>query len=86
MPLLEIISCKIKKGSSFQEFKIKKKDYGELILYDIFFEDKFLFTISQDGKVLLSNWEDAKKDPVSVDENILNEINAFILNRQSLSL
>lgn len=86
MPHLQFFSYQRKKGNTLQEFKIKKKDYGEMVLYDIFYEDTFLFTVSQEGKVLLSNWEDARKEPVSVDENTLRDISHFIITRQSVSL
>lgn len=86
MPQLQFITYTHPKGGGLQEFRIKKKDYGEMILYDIFFEDRFLFTVSQQGEVLLSNWEDARKEPVSMDETTLRDVCQFILSSQAVSL
>lgn len=80
MPLLEFFSYKHLRNDLLQEFSIKKKDYGELVLYDIFYENTFLFTISHDGKVLLSNWEDARKEPVRMDDRLLGEISRYIVS------
>lgn len=85
MPQLQFITYTRPKGDALQEFRIKKKDYGELILYDIFYEDRFLFTVSQQGEVLLSNWEDARKEPVSMDETTLTDVCQFILSSQAIS-
>lgn len=79
-PLIKTLTYSCKKGNRIKEFLIKKKDYGEMILYDILFKGMFLFTLNEDGKVLLSNWETAGSDQVGVDEEVLNEINKFILN------
>ncbi len=69
-----------KTAGKIQEFIIKKKDYGELILYDILFHDFFLFTLASDGKVLLANWETAGNEQVGLNEESLKDINAFIKN------
>jgi hypothetical protein len=79
-PLLKTFVYKHQRGNDFQEFTIKEKNYGEMILFDIFYGKIFLFTISQNGEVLLSNWESAKDKPVEMDENTLDEINSFIIH------
>jgi hypothetical protein len=84
MPLLETITYRLKRGDRQQEFKIKKKDYGEMALYDIFYENTFLFTVSQEGRILLSNWECARNEPISLDEETLGKINRFILTHPAL--
>jgi hypothetical protein len=63
---------------------IKEKDYGEMILYDIFYKNIFLFTISQEGEVLLSNWQFARSEPICLDDDTLGRINSFILSQKSL--
>jgi hypothetical protein len=82
-PLLKTLIYKHKGENDTQEFMIKEKDYGELVLYDIFFKETFLITISQNGEVLLSNWECAKCEPVNLNENTLKQINTFIVSQRS---
>lgn len=79
-PVIKTLTFSCERGSGIKEFLIRKKDYGEMILYDILFKDLFLFTLGQDGKVLLSNWEAARSDQIGMDEEVLSEINRFILN------
>lgn len=78
MPQLQFFCYERRRGNSCQRFRIKKKDYGEMSLYDLFYEDTFLFTFSQEGKVLVSNWEDARKEPAAVDEKTLEDISRSI--------
>lgn len=85
MTRLQFITYARPKGDTLQEFRIKKKDYGEMILYDIFYEDSFLFTISQNGEVLLSNWEDARKPPIAMDDATLSDVCQFIVSSQTRS-
>lgn len=86
MPQVQLITYTCDKGGSSRQFRIKKKDYGEMVLYDIFHEDRFLFTVSGRGEVLLSNWEDARRPPVLMDEAVLDELCRFILSLQASSL
>jgi hypothetical protein len=79
-PVIKTLTFSCERASGIKEFLIRKKDYGEMILYDILFKDLFLFTLGQDGKVLLSNWEAARSDQIGMDEDVLSEINRFILN------
>lgn len=79
-PLLKTYVYKHLRGNDSQEFLIKEKNYGEMVLFDIFYGKLFLFTISKDGVVLLSNWESARSKPVEMDEKTLNEINSFIIH------
>lgn len=78
-PLIETLVYQYKKQGSHLELLFRKKDYGSMILYDVFFKNYFLFTISSEGKILMSNWEAARMDPVCLNEDILDEIfNEFI--------
>jgi hypothetical protein len=65
------------RGDDILDVTIKQKDYGDMALYDILF-DVFLLTISQDGKVLLSNRESAGKGPVYLDNEGIHKIVDFI--------
>lgn len=77
-PIIRRIPYNLKRGENYQEFMIKEKDYGELMIYDIFFEDQFLFTMSIDGTVWLGNWEAVENEPVSLNKKSLHEICNFI--------
>ena len=78
-PLLNSFVYKHKKEGNEIELTVKKKDYGELILFDIFFENTFLFTVSKDGKTLASNWESAQAEPVGLDKKTFKRISSFIV-------
>lgn len=86
MPQVQLITYTCDRAGSPRQFRIKKKDYGEMALYDIFHEDRFLFTVSERGEVLLSNWEDARRPPVLMDEAMLDELRRFILANKTSSL
>ena len=86
MPQVQLINYTCDKAGSSRQFTIKKKDYGEMVLYDIFHEDRFLFTVSGRGEVLLSNWEDARRPPLLMDEAMLEELCRFILSGQTSSV
>lgn len=85
MPSVKKLIYKHKKENELQEFMIKEKDYGEMVLYDIFYKNTFLFTVSQEGQVLLSNWQFARSESVCLDEDIIGRISSFILSQRSLS-
>lgn len=77
-PLIKKIQYFRKTGEEKQEFIIKEKDFGENIIYDIFFGDLFLFTTSADGLTRFGNWDAAMKEPVSLDKKSVDEICIFI--------
>jgi len=37
--------------------QIKEKDFGDLIVFDVFSEDNYLFTLTQQGDVLFNEYE-----------------------------
>ena len=37
--------------------QIKERDFGDLIVFDVFSEDNYLFTLSQKGDVLFNEYE-----------------------------
>ncbi len=79
-PLIKRIRYVLEKENGKQEFVIKEKDYGELVIYDIFFGDLFLFAMSVDGAVWLGNWDAVKSEPVNLDKRSLDKICFFIKN------
>lgn len=74
---------KYEKDGEAREFIIQEKDYGEMIVFDIFFGDIFLFTVSQEGAVIFSDWEAAGKPPVNMDEDTLREMCRYISNQKT---
>lgn len=52
---------------------IKEKDFGDYIVYDVFDEDKYLFTLSKDGDVLFKEREMAGDHEI-MDPRALNEV------------
>lgn len=70
VPVLRKFVFKLENGNVQQEFVIKEKDYGEIVLYDVFFKDIFVCAISQDGKVLVCHRDYAISEPVDFDEEI----------------
>ena len=37
--------------------QIKERDFGDMIVFDVFSEDKYLFTMTQQGDVLFNEYE-----------------------------
>ena len=37
--------------------QIKERDFGDLIVFDVFSEDNYLFTLTQQGDVLFNEYE-----------------------------
>jgi hypothetical protein len=52
---------------------LKEKDFGDYIVYDVFDEDKYLFTLSKDGDVLF-NEPEVTGDHEIMDPRQLNEV------------
>lgn len=52
---------------------VKERDYGDYIVYDVFDEEKYLFTLSKDGDVLF-NEPEMTGDHEIMDPRALNEV------------
>lgn len=52
---------------------LKERDYGDYIVYDVFHEEKYLFTLSKDGDVLF-NEPEMTGDHSIMDPRQLNEV------------
>ncbi|MBN9385024.1 MAG: hypothetical protein J0H74_29990 [Chitinophagaceae bacterium] len=50
-------SIRIKKGRVTEEYQIEEKDYGDLVVYDIFKKGHYLMTIALDGSILFMNFD-----------------------------
>ena len=53
--------------------EIKERDFGDLIVFDVFSEENYLFTITQKGDVLFNAYEVEHQKEV-MDPRELNEI------------
>ncbi|HLR38438.1 MAG TPA: hypothetical protein VK084_10345 [Chitinophagaceae bacterium] len=80
-PAIEKIPFEREKEGKNQKFIIKKKDYGTVVFFDIFFNDLFLFSLALDGTILVANWEAAKKEPLALKEESLMEMLDFALEK-----
>jgi hypothetical protein len=53
--------------------EIKERDFGDMIVFDVFFTDNYLFTITQKGDVLFNHYEMGNQEDV-MDPRQLNGI------------
>jgi hypothetical protein len=53
--------------------EIKERDFGDLIVFDVFSTDNYLFTITQKGDVLFNHYEMGNQEDV-MDPRQLNGI------------
>ena len=53
--------------------QIKEKDFGDLIVFDVYSEDNYLFTLTQKGDVLFNEYEMGHQNTI-MDPRQLNEI------------
>ena len=53
--------------------QIKERDFGDLIVFDVFGDDQYLFTLSQKGDVLFNEYEVGHQKAI-MDPRQLNEV------------
>jgi AAA+ superfamily predicted ATPase len=53
--------------------QVKERDFGDLIVFDVYSEDQYLFTLSQKGDVLFNEYELGHQKTI-MDPRQLNEI------------
>lgn len=53
--------------------QIKERDFGDMIVFDVFSKENYLFTITQKGDVLFNHYETAHQENI-MDPRELNEI------------
>lgn len=53
--------------------EVKERDFGDLIVFDVFSKENYLFTITQKGDVLFNHYEMGNQENV-MDPRQLNEI------------
>lgn len=50
-------SIKIQRDKVIEEYQLEEKDYGDLVVYDIFKKGHYLMTIALDGSILFMNFD-----------------------------
>ena len=53
--------------------QIKERDFGDLIVFDVFGDDNYLFTLTQTGDVLFNEYEMGHQKAI-MDPRQLNEV------------
>jgi hypothetical protein len=53
--------------------QIKERDFGDLIVFDVFGDDLYLFTLTQKGDVLFNEYEMGNQKAI-MDPRQLNEV------------
>jgi hypothetical protein len=82
MENLKTQSIKIQLQGMTEEFQLKEKDHGDLVVYDIFKKDQFLMTVAKDGSILFMNF-----DAPAADREVfkLSFLNQFVEKIKSVS-
>ncbi|HEX9508887.1 MAG TPA: hypothetical protein VF939_00285 [Puia sp.] len=62
MENLKTDSVKIQRGGITEEYQVKEKDHGDMIVYDIFRNDHYLLTLSKEGDILFMNFDAADEE------------------------
>jgi hypothetical protein len=75
-------SVKIEGPKGEEEYLLKEKDHGDLIVYDIYRKDRYLLTMARDGSILFMNFD---ADPDDKELFKLSHLNRFIEKIQSVS-
>lgn len=73
MEELQIKNVEINLDDKTIQCTIKERDYGDYIVYDVFDDEKYLFTLSKNGDVLF-NEPEMTGDHEIMDPRQLNEV------------
>jgi hypothetical protein len=65
-----------------EEYLMKEKDHGDMIVYDIYRRDRYLLTMARDGSILFMNFDADAEDKELFK---LSHLNRFIEKIQSVS-
>jgi hypothetical protein len=66
---------KIQGTNGQEEYLVTEKDYGDLVVYDIYHNNHYLLTLSKDGSILFMNFD---ADDLEKDIFKLSHLNQFI--------
>jgi hypothetical protein len=62
MENLRTESVSIQLGGNTEEYQLKEKDHGDVVVYDISRNDNYLLTLSKEGDILFMNFEAAEEE------------------------
>jgi len=82
MENLKTQSVKIQNGNASEEYLLKEKDHGDLVVYDISKKDQYLMTIAKDGSILFMNFDAPGPEKEIFKLSVLNQ---FVEKIKSLS-
>ena len=82
MENLKTEPIKIQGDEGMEEYLLKEKDHGDLVVYDIYRKDHYLLTLAKDGSILFMNF-----DADAEDKEIfkLSHLHQFIEHIQAVS-
>jgi hypothetical protein len=52
----------IKRNGITEEYQLKEKDHGDMVVFDVFRKDHYLMTLSKEGDILFMNFEVADNE------------------------
>jgi len=52
----------IQRAGKMEEYEVKERDYGDLVVFDIFKRDHYLLTLSRDGSILFMNFDASEQE------------------------
>lgn len=73
MQNLRTQSVKIQRGNALEEYLLKEKDHGDLVVYDISKKDQYLMTIAKDGSILFMNFDAPDPEKEIFKLSVLNQ-------------
>jgi hypothetical protein len=73
MEELQTKTMDLQVGGKTVPCEIKERDFGDLIVFDVFSKENYLFTITQKGDVLFNHYEVGNQQNI-MDPRDLNEV------------
>ncbi|MBS1660771.1 MAG: hypothetical protein JST68_06945 [Bacteroidetes bacterium] len=81
MEKLKTEPIRIRLNEDTEEYLLEEKDHGDLVVYDIYRQDRYLLTLAKDGSILFMNFDADKKDKEIFK---LSHLNHFIEKIQAV--
>ncbi|HEV9035138.1 MAG TPA: hypothetical protein VGQ51_00905 [Puia sp.] len=75
MEKLKTAPVQIDGGDGPEDYVVQEKDYGDMVVYDIFRKDHYLLTMARDGSILFMNFD---AEPGDKEVFKLSRLNQFI--------
>jgi len=80
MENLKTESIKIQREGTTEEYQVKEKDHGDMVVYDILRKDHYLMTLSKEGDILFMNFDAADDEREIFKLSFLNQFIDLIKN------